>query len=334
MKKFFLAVVTLLPTLLAAQSNGVTISEFAVGTGSVTFNISWDKPATSSTITWSDSVWVFVDYNKAGVMTRLPIDIASSATLTALNGGTVTIASSNDKGVWVIGNARTESSFSATVALPFVGSNISGACVYASNYPPVGNWNSDGSLLTLTGTPPYTFQLQGVSDTRTELAAGGTYSLPTGYTLQAFTDATGALGLVNCAPPTAPLVAEAIFCYGYTGTLKATAAGSATVAWYDAATGGTLLYTGEAYVLPPLYSNTATYYAEAVLTNDCRSASRTQAVYTALNCGESGDCPGYTGGNIGAANTVSACAAHYVGQIGAVGTLAACATHYPGRIGQ
>jgi hypothetical protein len=66
----------LFPLSLFAQ-NGVSVSNFVAGTGAVTFDVSWNK-ATIPTSVWSDTVWVFVDYNKAGVMTRLPLRTGST----------------------------------------------------------------------------------------------------------------------------------------------------------------------------------------------------------------------------------------------------------------
>jgi hypothetical protein len=149
-------------------------------------------------------VWVFVDYNNAGVMKRLPL--AAGATLTATSApgiGKVIPVSGNTQGVWVVGNARTTSSFSATVVLPFSGSNVSGACAYASNYPPFGDWNSEGTQLTLTGTAPYTLHLEGPL-ANDPVILNNVYTLPDGYTLASFTDATGAPGMLHCTPPTAP----------------------------------------------------------------------------------------------------------------------------------
>ena len=49
--------------------------------------------------------------------------------------------------------------------------------------------------------------------------------------------------------------------------------------WYDAATGGTLLYTGQNFTSPALHTNTS-YYAEAVNLTGCASGSRVQANVT------------------------------------------------------
>ncbi|MDR2448904.1 MAG: hypothetical protein LBD52_02975 [Prevotellaceae bacterium] len=125
------------PSVLTAQ-NGVSVSNLAINAGAVTFNVSWEKAGMPAL--WSDTVWVFVDYNNAGVMTRLPLDAGATLTATSAPGvGRVIQYSDNNKGVWVVGNARSAGSFSATVQLLAATTDIVGACAYASNYPPVAD---------------------------------------------------------------------------------------------------------------------------------------------------------------------------------------------------
>jgi uncharacterized protein (TIGR02145 family) len=196
-----MTVVLLSPVVLSAQSgNGVTVKNLVVNTGSpttVTFDVSWEKPMPVEP--WSDTVWVFVDYNDAGVMRRLEL---TDATLSAPSTptATVTVPLPNNKGAWVVGNARSASSgsFSATVKLLTATVDLSGACVYASNYPPVGEYVTASSI-TFTGTPPFDLVL----------SPGGQISVQTGYelpgcqTLTSFSDKTGAPGIIKCVPPTA-----------------------------------------------------------------------------------------------------------------------------------
>ncbi|MDR3180768.1 MAG: hypothetical protein LBT61_02440 [Prevotellaceae bacterium] len=189
--KIFIALL-LCPIVLWAQ-NGVTVSNLMVNAGTVTFNVSWNKNAMPVAI-WSDTVWVFVDYNDAGVMKRLPvIDAGASA-------GTVTKIPNNDKGVWVAGNARSAGSFSATIRLLTATANIAGACAYASNYPPVGEYIS-GTEISFTGTPMYDILLANSSGESTTVKSGDTFLLPCDYTLTSFSDATGAPGIMKCTTP-------------------------------------------------------------------------------------------------------------------------------------
>ncbi|MCK7558328.1 hypothetical protein MKQ70_26330 [Chitinophaga sedimenti] len=79
---------------------------------------------------------------------------------------------------------------------------------------------------------------------------------------------------------TAPVVTppSATICAGSTVTFTATASAEATINWYDAPTGGTLLTTGASYTTPQLNAIT-TYYVEAVRTaNGCANPIRTQVM--------------------------------------------------------
>jgi hypothetical protein len=177
--------------VLFAQ-NGVAVSGLTVDAGTVTFNVSWEK--SMPVALWSDTVWVFVDYNKNGVMERLPVTDATTSA------GTVTKIPDNDKGVWIVGNARSAGNFSATVRLLTTVNSIGGACAYASNYPPVGEYSSDAPMLSFTGTPMYDIQLAKPGGGSVTVKSGDTFLLPCNYTVTSFTDATGALGLLNGTP--------------------------------------------------------------------------------------------------------------------------------------
>ena len=184
----------LLCPLVGMAQNGVTISNLILDAGTVTFDVCWgDKPLPA---VWSDSVWVFVDYNNAGKMERLPLLSGATLIQTSAPGyGRVERLSNNDQGVRVIGDARSAGSFSATVKVqtPKLGV-FAGACVYASNYPPVGTFFTDGEV-TFTGTPGYDLTVKYEGRTFT-LPADGTYKFPAGYTLISFHDKTGAPGII------------------------------------------------------------------------------------------------------------------------------------------
>jgi uncharacterized protein (TIGR02145 family) len=156
----------------------------------VTFNVSWDKN-TMPVELWSDTVWVFVDYNDAGVMKRLPVTDATASA------GTVTKIPNNDKGVWVAGNARSAGSFSAKVELFTEIKDLAGACAYASNYPPVGKYTSVPNI-AFTGTPEYDITIKKDIDGTTELRQSGSpFTVPASYTVESFTDKTGAPGIIS-----------------------------------------------------------------------------------------------------------------------------------------
>jgi DNA-directed RNA polymerase subunit N (RpoN/RPB10) len=194
------------------------VSNLAVNAGTVTFEVGWGKNTVPSTVKpWSDTVWVFVDYDSAGTMTRLPL-LTSGATLTAHTApgvGEVMEAPGNNTGVWVVGNARSAGSFSATVKLLTATAELPGACAYAVNYPPVGQYTS-ATDISFTGTPQYDVALKDGSGGTTTLKSGSTFSVPAGYTVDSFTDKTGAPGVLNCFPPTIYdlVVSATAFCAG------------------------------------------------------------------------------------------------------------------------
>jgi hypothetical protein len=204
MKKLILFVMLCMPVALVAQTqNGVTVSGLEINSGTVTFNVSWDKNAMPAT-PWSDTVWVFVDYNKNGVMTRLPLSTGATLTETSAPGvGEVIEVENNNQGVWVVGNAKSPGagSFSASVKLLTATANLAGACAYASNYPPVGEYLTTDAI-TFTGTAPYTVVLENSSGEPITYTGYSPFTIPGGCTVKSFTDKTGAPGKLNCMPMT------------------------------------------------------------------------------------------------------------------------------------
>jgi uncharacterized protein (TIGR02145 family) len=108
--------------------------------------------------------------------------------------------SGNDKGVWVVGDARTNGSFSATVQLFTATPGIAGACAYASNYPPVGKYTS-ATEISFIGTPPYEIVLKDSGSGTITRESGSLFTAPTSYTVQSFSDKTGAPGIIDCTAP-------------------------------------------------------------------------------------------------------------------------------------
>jgi hypothetical protein len=81
--------------------------------------------------------------------------------------------------------------------------------------------------------------------------------------------------VVNAIPATATVAAPASVCAGATVTLTASSSESTpTYKWYDALTGGNLLYTGAVFTSPVLNATT-TYYTEVQNATGCTTASRT-----------------------------------------------------------
>jgi hypothetical protein len=223
--KRFLAVLgmTALFCWSATAQNGVTVSNLNVASGTVTFNVSWNDNQPEDFL-WSDSVWVFVDYNNgAGKMERLPLS-GASLTAPSWDAASVTFEEGNNQGAWVVGNARSAGSFSATVQLLTDITDVAGACAYASNYPPVGEY-ADATQIKFTGTPVYNLVLKH-QDNETDTiyrVSGGIFDLPKNYTLVSFTDATGAPGTFPELYATPP----------YAASMQTWTFGSSTLIWSD-----------------------------------------------------------------------------------------------------
>jgi hypothetical protein len=200
--KLGMTVLLLSPVVLLSAQPGVTITGLAVETGTVTLDVRWEPLAPPAV--WSDTVWVFVDYNDNGTMKRLPL---TGATLTNPSAAaTATVPLPNNKGAWVAGNARSAGSFSTKVKLYYDSQTaVVGACVYASNYPPVGEYTAS-NVIAFTGTPNYKIKLKETgSGTISDALSEGLYTIPAGYIVQSFTDKTGAPGIMKCIPMTGGL---------------------------------------------------------------------------------------------------------------------------------
>jgi hypothetical protein len=192
------------PLLLPAQ-NEVTLSNLVVNSGTVTFDISWQFP-TSPPAVWSDTVWVFIDHSVMGKMRRLPLSPGGTLTKTSVPGiGKLIEPKNNNQGVWVVGNAQHAGRFSASVQLFTPNTDALGACVYASNYPPVGKYNNPASI-SFTGTPMYNVVLRHtVSGSTVTVQSNSLFLVPANYIAVSFTDATGAPGVFGCKPMTGHL---------------------------------------------------------------------------------------------------------------------------------
>jgi hypothetical protein len=278
MKKFLLLMMCC-PLALAAQ-NGVTVSNLDVKPGIITFNVSWDKNAMPEDFLWSDTVWVFVDYNNAGRTERL---LLSGATLLYPTWSAASVTfdkAGNYTGAWVVGNARSAGSFSATVMLLTATVDISGACAYASNYPPVGEY-IDATHISFTGTPPYDLVLASAGSSTRTISINDSYcNLYEGETLKSFSDKTGAPGIIKCIVPANPVGVSNSRCGGGEITISAAPTEpGAVIDWYDAASGGTLLLSGNNTYTTPSITTSTTYYAQArIAASRCESSSRTPVI--------------------------------------------------------
>jgi large repetitive protein len=131
----------------------------------------------------------------------------------------------------------------------------------------------EGTTATLTATAPGgTYQWYDAASGGTLLNTGASYTTPsliatTTYYVQ--TTVSGCAGprtavTVTVTPtPAAPTASGTTICQGTSASLTATAPGG-TYAWYDAASGGTLLVTNATYTTPSL-SATTTYYVQTTV---------------------------------------------------------------------
>lgn len=178
---------------------------------------------------------------------------------------------------------------SAITSLDIYGAQI----IYPNPTLTTGNQTiCSGSTATLTATANggTTLNWYSAATGGTLLTSGGTYTTPA---LTATTTYYIEVLKGTCANPTripvtvtvtpvlvAPVLAPiAGACQGSSATLSVSNPDAAiTYNWYDAATGGNLVFTGSVFTTPVLNANT-TYYVEA-LQGTCISATRTAAVVT------------------------------------------------------
>jgi uncharacterized protein YjdB len=84
------------------------------------------------------------------------------------------------------------------------------------------------------------------------------------------------------SPPSISSVTGAVTCVGSTAVITAnTTSAVPTFRWYDAPTGGNLLYTGATYTTP-IFTSNVSYYVE-IDSYGCTSTSRTEVPVTAIN---------------------------------------------------
>lgn len=144
---------------------------------------------------------------------------------------------------------------------------------------------------TATGSAGVTFNWYDAATGGNLLFTGATFNTPAlNATTSYYVEAQGAGGQCASAARTqvtanvtpalvGPTVASAQICSGSQAVLTATSTQSGvTFNWYDAATGGNLLYTGASFTTPVLTANIS-YYVEAA-SGSCTSPTRTQADVT------------------------------------------------------
>ncbi|MDR3184735.1 MAG: hypothetical protein LBT49_04955 [Prevotellaceae bacterium] len=216
-------------TGLFAQ-DGVTLSNYKAqagpaGSATLTIDIRWAPPAGGKV--WSDTVWVFADYNNAGTMTRLPLAPGATLANPSWSVASVIEEPGNPNGVWVAGNARSAGSFSATLQMVTTCRDArpcvpTGVCVYAINYPPAGRYTAHNQI-HFTGTPPFYVTYNDGGNTVVQNSLAKPFTVPAGKTVASFYDASLAPGTLLCKPPVVQtLTASATgYCVGSPGVTLA-----------------------------------------------------------------------------------------------------------------
>jgi gliding motility-associated-like protein len=139
---------------------------------------------------------------------------------------------------------------------------------------PASICKGENSTLTATGANLYIWNnFSSGATTVIKPLVTTVYSVTGTDTITGCTDKATVTVDVRPIPTNAVVTGPDSICSGNTATLKATAPGG-TYNWYDAATGGILLYTGTTYQTPILNAN-KTYYVEVVSAAACGSVSRT-----------------------------------------------------------
>ncbi|WP_183574592.1 PKD-like domain-containing protein [Mucilaginibacter sp. X5P1] len=172
--------------------------------------------------------------------------------------------------------------FLLLLLLPFRG--FSQSCTLkdslSSSSPDICSGNAVILTPTLSGgTGPYNYIWSTGETTQTiSVNKAGTYTVSVTDKSTSCPAVTASISVGVSTMPNAPTASSTTVCENSPATLKATAPGG-TYQWYDAATGGNFLATGDTFTTPPITTAT-TYYVQTTLSN-CTSARTAVTVYTA-----------------------------------------------------
>ena len=264
-----------------------------------TIDVAGGCPTTtaSTTVTIDTKVVISAGPNQT-VATGTPVQLAGSvsggASTATWSGGTGTFAPDalTLNAIYTPGAGETSATLTLTSANPGTscGAQSSTVTLTFNPVPPAptasGTTICSGSTATLSATAPGgTYQWYDAAAAGNLLNTGASYITPalaattTYYVQTTVGGVTGnrtAVTVTVNAIPAAPSAAGTTICSGNTATL--TAGGSTGIyQWYDALTGGNLLFTGANYTTPFLTVG-ASYYVQAAL-NGCIS-SRTEVDVT------------------------------------------------------
>lgn len=145
----------------------------------------------------------------------------------------------------------------------------------STDSPTSWNWDFGDGNTSTDQNPVHTY------------AANGNYTVTLTVSNPIGSDDEVKTNYITIATPTPPNTTDATACENDPATLTAT--GSGTVDWYDAPTGGNLIYSGNSFTIDPLTA-TATYYVE-----DNQSAAPVNVGPTANTIGGGGNFGGDQG---------------------------------------
>jgi gliding motility-associated-like protein len=138
------------------------------------------------------------------------------------------------------------------------------------------------TLLTASpvgGNPPYSYSWSsGQSTSAISVGIAGTYTVTVSDNTTGCAPISQSTTVIAVASPAAPTASGASICAGNTATLTAVAPGG-IYQWYDAVSGGNLLFTGASYTTPVLTATT-NYYVQTTVSG-CNS-SRTMVTVTVI----------------------------------------------------
>ena len=181
-------------------------------------------------------------------------------------------------GIITIENGYTTHTFNTVGANTFtlLGGGTGGVCignsVTLSNATNGGVWSSSDATIA-------SVDASGVVTGNTIGTCTITYSVeePTTHCV-----ASSSISFIVANPPTISTVTGAVTCEGSSAVITVNSTSAVpTFRWYDAATGGNLLYTGQTFTTPVFTSNVS-YYVE-IESYGCTSATRTEVPVTAIN---------------------------------------------------
>ncbi|RNI23544.1 gliding motility-associated C-terminal domain-containing protein [Rufibacter latericius] len=182
--------------------------------------------------------------------------------------------------------------------IAFTDANTSHRPEYMANFGTISAYK-----WTVTGAGGATF-VSGSTDASQypsiDFPVAGTYTVTVTATNECGVSAAASQEITIRELPLPPTVAGLTICDGEPAVLTATGgAAGTTYRWYEAATGGSPVFTGDTFTPSPALTTTTTFYVDAVSGFNCVSATRTAVTVVVLK--------GVSNNNIAAQGAVTIC---------------------------